>query len=195
MKPDVAALFVSRSGPYWGRPDVDAWDKERDARLYAGDLPVVAHPPCGRWCQMAHLVQHRYGYKVGDDGGCFASALATVLRTGGVLEHPAHSLAWQRYGLIEPTGNAWQCTMAGYWVCQVSQVAYGHRARKRTWLLYVGQQPPAALNWSEPEHTGRVGGCKNRGTAKVARVWSAEASRTPRSFADALISLARKGNP
>src|SRR5690606_5583862 len=107
---------------------------------------------------------------------------------GGVLEHPARSLAWLRHGLIEPTGNAWQSTLAGYWVCQVSQVAYGHRARKRTWLLYVGKRPPATLNWSEPQHTGRVGGCENRGIAKAARVWSAEAARTPASFAEALIS-------
>ncbi len=32
----IAALFVDRKGPYWGRPDVDAWDLERDAREYDG---------------------------------------------------------------------------------------------------------------------------------------------------------------
>lgn len=186
----IAALFVSRRGPYWDRPGVDAWDEKRDARLYTGTDPVVAHPPCGRWCQMAKLVEARYGYKAGEDGGCFESALANVLRCGGVLEHPAFTKAWERYGLVAPAGHFWQRTTLGYWVCQVSQCAYGCRARKLTWLLYSGTVPPAPLDWRTPEHTGRVGGCENRGAAKVARIWRAEASRTPEAFAQALISLA-----
>lgn len=37
--PTVAALFVSPKGPYWDRPDVDAWDEERDARGYRATAP------------------------------------------------------------------------------------------------------------------------------------------------------------
>jgi len=44
----VAALYVETGGVYYGLPDVDPWDEERDARLYAGPWPVVAHPPCSR---------------------------------------------------------------------------------------------------------------------------------------------------
>lgn len=47
--PTIAALYVQRNGIYWNRPDIDAWDEQRDARLYDGPLPVVAHPPCQRW--------------------------------------------------------------------------------------------------------------------------------------------------
>lgn len=40
--PTIAALYVQRDGVYYGLPDVDPWDEERDARLYAGPWPVVA---------------------------------------------------------------------------------------------------------------------------------------------------------
>ena len=52
----IAALYVQRGGIYWDLPDVDPWDEARDARLYAGPWPVVAHPPCARWCRLAGLV-------------------------------------------------------------------------------------------------------------------------------------------
>lgn len=90
----LAALFVQAGGHYFGLDGVDLWDEARDARTYKGPHPVVAHPPCTRWCQLAYIVQKRYGHKVGDDGGTFAAALAAVRRWGGVLEHPAFSYAW-----------------------------------------------------------------------------------------------------
>ena len=55
----IAALFVDRRGCYSGLPDVDLWDESRDARLYKGPYPVVAHPPCARWCKLAGLVEAR----------------------------------------------------------------------------------------------------------------------------------------
>ena len=59
-RPTIAALYVQKNGCYFGLPDVDPWDEERDARLYAGPHPVVAHPPCARWCRLAGLVESRY---------------------------------------------------------------------------------------------------------------------------------------
>ena len=47
----IAALFVETGGVYFGLPNVDPWDEERDARLYDGPWPVVAHPPC----HLSHL--------------------------------------------------------------------------------------------------------------------------------------------
>lgn len=67
----IAALFVETRGCYADLEGVDPWPIERDARLYAGPHPVVAHPPCARWCQMAPVNQARYGQRIGDDGGCF----------------------------------------------------------------------------------------------------------------------------
>lgn len=187
----IAALYVQTHGHYFKLPGIDPWDELRDARNYVGPHPVVAHPPCSRWCQLAYINQKRYGHKVGDDGGCFESALAAVRRWGGVLEHPARTYAWVRFNLPAPLRGGWQRTIEGAWVCEVSQRAYGHRARKLTWLYYVGEQPPPSLNWERPEPTAQVSFCKNHGNSPLPRLSKKEASRTPVEFRDLLISLAR----
>ena len=79
----IAALYVQEGGVYYGLPDVDPWPESRNAMLYDGPWPVVAHPPCARWCRLAGLVEARWGRKRGDDGGTFASALASVRKWGG----------------------------------------------------------------------------------------------------------------
>jgi hypothetical protein len=193
----IAALFVASGGVYYGPEltDVDQWDEKRDARRYAGPHPVVAHPPCARWCSLAGLVQHVYGYRIGDDGGCFASALASVRKWGGVLEHPAHSIAWRHFDLPVPERGRWLrwLTDPG-WVTEVSQVAYGNPARKRTWLYYIGSVAPPPMDWSEPQHTAVVGGCRNRcalPTNEGNRVWSNSSSSSPVQFRDALLCMAR----
>jgi hypothetical protein len=145
----IAALFVETNGAYFGIPDVDPWDVTRDARRYLGPWPVVAHPPCQLWVNFAALNFKRYGgehNRPGNDGGCFASALSSVRRWGGVLEHPASSNAFAAHGLPRPRGIGWE-EGAGGWVCEVWQSAYGHRARKRTWLYAVGPRPPE-LDWT-----------------------------------------------
>jgi hypothetical protein len=74
----LAALFVQPSGCYADLPGIDAWPEQRDARRYAGPLPVVAHPPCQLWGAMAAVNYARWGgehNKPGNDGGCFAAAL------------------------------------------------------------------------------------------------------------------------
>lgn len=158
MKAPVAALYVDPRGYY---PElVSQWfDLARDARTYAGDLPVVAHPPCQLWVNFAALNFKRYGgehNRPGNDGGCFASALANVRRCGGVLEHPAFSKAWKAHGLTPPMGIGWVCTGPREWVCEVWQSAYGHPARKRTWLFYCGDVPSEG-NWTRPSGTHQVG--------------------------------------
>ena len=191
----VAALFVEKGGVYWDLEGVDPWDEERDARLYAGPWPVVAHPPCSRWCQLAGLVQHRYPWhRKGEDGGCFASALASIRRWGGVLEHPAYSAAWRAFDLpAPPTGGGWIRGIDGGWSCYVEQNAYGHPARKATWLYGFGIDPP-------PLHWGRTNGAKAAVTWCMNRDWRGKdlprigkgvAAKTPLAFRDLLLSIAR----
>jgi hypothetical protein len=205
----IAALFVNPKGIYSGLPDVDIWDEARDARLYDGPWPVVAHPPCARWCRLAGLVQARWGYKKGDDGGCFASALASVRRWGGVLEHPAYSDAFAAHGLPAPSG-AWQRTICGGWVCHVEQWHYGHAAKKATWLYAFGVVP-LSLNWgrtpdnANPAYVTDGGGDKKRRRRALVswcgnhvrdgedrkRLGGRAASATPIAFRNVLLEIAR----
>lgn len=104
----VAALFVEKRGVYSGLEDVEVWDEARDARIYDGPHRVVAHPPCQRWGRYWHGGPSvRVRKTKGDDNGCFASALASVRRWGGVLEHPEASAAWAAFGLAAPPQERW----------------------------------------------------------------------------------------
>ena len=189
----VAALFVREGGCYFDLPGVDPWGESRDARRYAWPHPVVAHPPCGRWCQLARLNESRWGAKVGDDGGCFESAVHSVRRWGGVLEHPAFSLAWDAFSLPKPTAAAGWFRAIGDpgWSCEVSQAAYGHAARKLTWLYYVGAAPPPPLLWARPRAKAWVSKCANHGDSGLRRLVRAESLSTPPSFRDCLVAMAR----
>lgn len=191
----VAALFVETGGCYFGLPGVDPWDEERDARLYAGPHPVVAHPPCQRWGAMANVNFARWGgahNRPGNDGGCFASALVAVRTWGGVLEHPAKSRAWAFYGLPKPTTAGWQRCSDGGWVCEVWQSAYGHRANKATWLYAFGIGLPPELDWSRSIGTHQVGFYDQRGKDRNKPTLSRkEAAATPDQFRDLLLGIAR----
>ncbi len=95
----IAALFVETGGCYFGLNGVDPWDNARDARFYRGPYPIVAHPPCERWGRYWHGSPRKpHQYRLGDDGGCFEAALRALVLCGGVLEHPADSHAWDKYG-------------------------------------------------------------------------------------------------
>jgi hypothetical protein len=199
----IAALYVLKGGPYYGLPDVDPWDEERDARLYAGPWPVVAHPPCARW--------GRYWFggpsvKVrktrGDDGGCFEAALRAVQAHGGVLEHPEASSAWRAFNLAPPPRRGgWVPAglFAPGWTCCVEQGHYGHRARKATWLYLVGPRPEP-LTWGPCEGKDRLDDGyhsaeeRRRAVRTGARQRLSERQRmeTPIAFRDALLALARQ---
>jgi hypothetical protein len=190
----IAALFVETNGIYYNRPNVDPWDEARDARLYEGPWPVVAHPPCARWCRLAGLVEARWGHKRGDDGGCFASALKFVRQFGGVLEHPAYSDAWKKFNLPVPASEGWTRDFCGGWSARIEQVKYGHVAKKATWLYAFGVELPS-LRWgktADRESAAVVSWCRNH-TNKFdvrQRIGKKKAAATPPDFAEVLIAMA-----
>lgn len=197
----IAALYVAPGGVYFGLEGVDPWDAQRDARLYAGPWPVVAHPPCERWGRYWHGGPSAKVRRVkGDDSGCFAAALAAVRKYGGVLEHPEASAAWDTFGLARPpkTGGWISADLVG-WTCCVEQGHYGHKARKATWL-YICKADRLELLWgpalgvgrldegfhsSEERRAARAAGCK-----PIKRLTAKENLATPLPFRDVLLTMA-----
>jgi len=199
----IAALFVETGGVYYGLDGVDPWDRERDARLYAGPHPVVCHPPCERWGRYwggGPMLQGTPRQKtLGDDDGCFASALASVRTWGGVLEHPEASHAWRHHALIPPLrGGGWSVADdRGGWTCCVEQGAYGHRARKATWLYAFGVELPV-MQWRARGTFVRLdAGFHSKAERDAAprkkreRLASHELAATPHPFRDVLLAMAR----
>ncbi len=191
----VTALYIDPRGPYprmsevraltnsmVGGPfttSVDCWDESRDARLYDGPHPVVAHPPCRHWSKLSHQAHVQCSqpgctwhgplgdtaayetqrcpscfWPVTSDRDCAIRAVEQVRRFGGVLEHPAGSKLWEHpflntQCLPDPTDAA---DDHGGYTIEVDQVGWGHVARKRTWLYLVGV-PRSALE--DPPFPGR----------------------------------------
>jgi hypothetical protein len=128
----VAVLFARADSVYKTMPDVDVYDIERDARTYAGPLPVVAHPPCRTWGTLAHLFKHPEGERQ-----LAPWAVDQVRKFGGVLEHPAKSRLWPELGLPE----IGKVDAFGGWTLAIKQSDFGHRAEKKTRLYIVGCNP------------------------------------------------------
>lgn len=199
----IAALYVETGGCYFGMPwSVDPWDEIRDARLYAGPYPVVAHPPCQRWGRFWHgSTRKPHQFKLGDDGGCFAQALTAVRLWGGVLEHPQDSQAWGAFGLTKPprTGGWVKADECEGWTCRVEQGFYGHLSRKPTWL-YVCRTVLPELRWGagaqrlHPAALAKHGYEKARRIGMMAMVGGKNKTRirnaTPSEFRDLLIKIA-----
>jgi hypothetical protein len=193
----VAVLFAKANSIYKTLPGCDVWDEARDARNWAGGSPVVAHPPCSRWCRLAGLVEARWGHKRGDDGGLFAFALEQVRRWGGVLEHPAYSDAWIAFDLPPPHRIGWQRGICGGWSAHVEQGRYGHVAKKATWLYVFGIDEPPPLIWgssADGASQALVSWCGNHTKShdRRPRVGKDAASATPPAFANYLVELARR---
>jgi hypothetical protein len=197
----IAALYVETDGCYFGVPGVDPWDEARDARKYAGPHPVVAHPPCQRWGRFWHgSTRKPHQFEKGDDGGCFAAALESIERFGGVIEHPADSHAWEAFGITKPPrrggwvpdiewtvrelkrkglkGKAAKVVLhtaalnATTFTCCVYQGNYGHIAGKPTWLIAAGIQRDhlPELRWGKTEQRIHPVALAKHGYEKARRI-------------------------
>lgn len=178
----VAVLFARSDSNYKTLPDVDVYDAERDARIYDGPWPVVAHPPCRAWGRLRALANPRP-----DERNLGRLAVALVREFGGVLEHPAGSTLWKSQRLPPPG----QRDQWGGWTLAAPQFWWGHKAEKATWFYVVGCEPsdipapPMALG----EATHVIQSCKRFDYRP--HVTKAEREHTPPALCEWLVELAR----
>lgn len=115
---------------------------------------------------------------------------------GGVLEHPAYSDAWPRFGLPTPQRHGgWHRGICGGWSAHIEQGRYGHVAKKATWLYAFGVELPT-LRWGSDLDTkskALVSWCGNHVSSDEVRprVGKAIAAATPPEFREALLAMAR----
>ena len=196
----LAALFVDKDGPYSNLNYIDFWDEKRDARKYSGPFRVIAHPPCERWGRYwGGGPSAKVKRKLGDDGGCFESALSSVRKYGGVLEHPQASHAFRCFSLPIPSwhGGWTEQDEYGGRSCCVAQGHYGHAAQKMTWLYLIAGNYPELI-WGTCKNKIRMDAGFHSSTerrlfsksVKLKRLSKSQRILTPLPFRDLLIELA-----
>jgi len=169
---NVAVLCAARSSYYFDLA-TDVWDARRDARLYDGNLPVVAHPPCRAFGKLRGMAK-----PTEVDFHLASHSVLSVQRCGGVLEHPAHSTLWAAENLPPP---GYAADQFGGWTVPLLQSWFGHGAAKMTWLYVVGVSradlPRFPLSLATADR-------------RVENMGKAERDRTPLPMAKYLLDLA-----
>lgn len=183
----VAVLFARRDSVYKRMPGLDVWDTDRDARNFAGGMPVVAHPPCRAWGGLAHMAKPAPGEKE-----LAPWAVEQVRKWGGVLEHPIRSKLWPACGLPEPKER----DEAGGFTIEVQQFWWGHRAEKWTRLYICGCEPedlPAIpKREGRPERVVSTGHGLRVGHPNFrSRCTDREREATPPALAEWLVTVAK----
>jgi len=178
----LVVLFV-RSQSIYKVLGLDCYDSLRDARTFAGDGPVIAHPPCRTWGNLRTVATRAPA----DEHALGPWAVEQVRRCGGVLEHPAGSTLFEECGC----GSAGDC---GF-VLSVDQFHWGHRAAKPTRLYVVGcspaDVPPMPHREGSPTHCISQGhGVRIGHPLFKSRVPQWERESTPPAFARWLVDLA-----
>lgn len=177
---DVAALFVRQDSIYKTMPGVDCWDIDRDARLWPGGCPVVAHPPCRAWGRLRQFSKPRDGEK-----DLALLAVAHVRKFGGAMEHPECSSLWPAAGLPKPGEFPDEF---GGWSLALDQFHFGHRAKKSTWVYIVGTNDTPAI----PARPGKASHCirPTKSYPRLPVVTKAEREHSPPAFARWLVEIA-----
>ncbi|MGC2355277.1 MAG: hypothetical protein WA491_04390 [Candidatus Acidiferrum sp.] len=108
----------------------------------------------------------------------FRACLDLVQRNGGVLEHPAASVAWKCFHLPRP--NQPPDSQGGYTI-YVEQSWFGCSTRKPTWLYIVGvpkrELPSLPFRLAKPWlHQGGSSAARSRTMPELAR-WLCQIAR------------------
>ena len=178
----ISALFVTKNSIY-KELNIDSWDIDRDARLWPGGNPCIAHPPCRAWGQLSHFAKPRP-----DEKELAIWAINQIRIYGGILEHPRGSKLWPHLNL--PLGS--EIDSFGGFTISICQSWFGHPCEKKT-LLYICGCSPCEL----PEYPLSFDAVKFVISTKKTRYSRPEASKkyreyTPINFAKWLIDVANK---
>jgi hypothetical protein len=178
---ELTTILFTRKDSIYLELGCDRWDMERDARMYRGADPVIAHPPCRAWGRLRGFAKPR-----ADEKDLARLAIDIIRKNGGVLEHPATSTLWIDREMPRPGSPA---DVWGGWTLSVDQFWMGHKARKRTWLYIVGigpsEIPDYPLKMDAIEYW--VGGPHKSKSKKL--ITKSEREETPVEFAKYLISI------
>jgi len=129
----IAVLCANVNSVYKSFPDLEVYDKNRNAYTFPGGSPIIAHPPCQQWSRLKHFAK---GDQAEKDLAFFC--LEMVNKYGGILEHPIGSHFFKAAGITK--------------TYSINQSWFGFPAKKTT-LLYFSQCAPAAhpLNFNAIE--------------------------------------------
>ena len=179
----ISVLFVRQRSVY-KRMGVDCFDEQRDAMEFCGDWPVVAHPPCRAWGRLKYFAKPNPGEK---DLARFA--VRVVRENGGVLEHPAGSSLWRDMNLPRPHEGF---DVHGGFTLPISQLLFGHRGEKATWLYVCGVSfedlPKPQLNLAMVEKSVQsMGKAERESTPDLMASWLVEVAASCKRRSERLI--------
>lgn len=177
----VSVLFVQVNSIY-KKLNVDCWDEVRDARLYNGNNPIIAHPPCRSWSKLSHFSKHPP-----EEPGLAHFAISLIRKNGGVLEHPKGSRLFPAFlplpGSIDSFGG---------FTISIDQFWFGHKAKKNTFIYICGTTlnslPALPLRFDAIEHV--INSSSHKKYCNTKEVTKHERSATPLNLALWLIEVA-----
>jgi hypothetical protein len=176
----ISVLFTRKDSVYKSM-NLDCYDIERNALTWAGGNPIIAHPPCRAWGQLAHFANPRPGEKE-----LAIYSINLIRKYGGVLEHPRASKLWKEMNL--PLGK--QTDEYGGYTISINQSWFGHKAEKKTLLYICGVErnnlPEIPLKFDLIEYVVS----SSRKKAGKKEISKADRERTPIDLAKWLIQVA-----
>ena len=136
----VAILCAAKKSDYRDIPGCEVYDEARDARTFAGGMPVVAHPPCRYWIgglfgRQARKFATEEQIANERDLGIFCGR--RVMECGGILEQPAKSRLWEAIELPRPGSKI----TYGSFSINIFQSWFGFPRPKATWLFFSKIDP------------------------------------------------------
>lgn len=182
----VSVLFARQDSIY-KTLNVDVWDIDRDARNYSGLGPVICHPPCRAWGQLAHMAKPRP-----DEKELAIYSINKIRQVGGVLEHPRASKLWPTMNLPKPG----EIDLYGGFSILINQSWFGHLAEKST-LLYIcglskNDLPQIPIKFDAITHTVSSKIKKKSGRRIKKELSKKQREETPIDLAKWLIEVASK---